>query len=70
VSMSPWRQPRRLTPGMLRMGSFFSPSCTKTGRMKFAGEMCVSDIAPRIVPDRRLRRGRDGMSCAVCQTSL
>lgn len=68
VSTSPFRQFRRYTPGMEAMGSFFSPSCTKTGRMKFAGEMCVSEMALRIVPDRRLRRGREGMSCgqAAC----
>ena len=53
VSTSPLRQVRRLTPGMEAMGSFLSPSCTKTGRMKFAGEMCVSDIALRNVLERR-----------------
>lgn len=63
VSISPLRQFRRYTPGMEAMGSFFSPSCTNTGRMKLAGEMCVSEIALRMVPERRLRRGRDGMSC-------
>ena len=48
---------------MEAIGSFFSPSCTNTGIMKLAGEMCVSEIAPRIVPERLLRRGREGMSC-------
>ncbi len=62
-SSSPWRQPRRSTPGMEAMGRFCSPSCTKTGRIRFAGEMWVSLMACRKAPLRRLRRGRDGRSC-------
>jgi len=62
-SSSPWRQPRRSTPGMEAMGRFCSPSCTKTGRIRFAGEMWVSLMAARKAPLRRLRRGRDGRSC-------
>ena len=62
-SSSPWRQPRRSTPGMEAMGTFCSPSCTKTGRIRFAGDMCVSLMACRKAPLRRLRRGRDGRSC-------
>jgi len=65
-SSSPWRQPRRSTPGMDAIGRFCSPSWMNTGRMRLAGAMCVSETAPRMVGLRRLRRGRDGSTCRRC----
>ena len=35
--------------------------------MRLCGDICVSDMAPRTVGLRRLRRGRDGSSCKLAQ---
>lgn len=61
-SNRPWRQPRRSTPGIEAIGRFCSPSWTNTGRMRLCGDICVSEMAPRMVGLRRLRRGRDAKS--------
>ena len=63
ASSRPWRQPRRATLGMEAMGMSCLPSWMNTGRMRLLGEMCVSEMAPRMVGLRLLRLGRDAMSC-------
>ena len=63
-SSRPCRQPSRSTPGIDEMGLFFSPSCTKTGRIRLAGDMCVSENACLIVGLRLFLLGRDGRFCA------
>lgn len=60
ASMRPCLQPSRLTPGIEEIGLFFSPSCTKTGRMRFAGDMCVSEKACLTVGLRLFLLGREG----------
>lgn len=54
---------KRLMPGMDRMGSFALPSCTKMGRMKWAGDSQFSLMPDLKVSLRRLRRGLEGKFC-------
>jgi hypothetical protein len=63
ASRRPCLHPNLSTPGIESIGIFFSPSCMNTGKIRLAGVMKVSDIAPRMVGLRRLRLGRDKMSC-------
>ena len=44
---------------------FCSPSWMKTGRMRFAGDILVSEMAPLILGLRLFLLGLDGKSC-VC----
>ena len=61
-SSRPCLQPSLSTPGIEAMGIFCSPSWMKTGRIRFAGEMVVSDIASLMLGLRLLRLGLDGRS--------
>ena len=57
--------PHLLMPGIDGMGWFLSPSCTKMGRMKWAGDSQFSRMPWRKVALRRLRRGLEGRSCLM-----
>ncbi len=46
------------------MGIFCSPSWMKTGRIMFAGEMVVSEMASRMLGLRLFLLGLDGKSCS------
>lgn len=64
-SSRPCLQPSLSTPDMEAMGIFCSPSWMKTGRMRFAGEILVSEMAPLILGLRLFLLGLDGNSC-IC----
>mmetsp|Transcript_115625 Transcript_115625/g.327695 ORF Transcript_115625/g.327695 Transcript_115625/m.327695 type:complete len:229 (-) Transcript_115625:23-709(-) len=55
---SPVSTPRRETPGIEEIGTSSAPSCTNTGRIRFAGVSTVSDTIRRRAGLRRFLRGR------------
>ena len=69
-SMRPCLQPSLSTPGMELMGMFFSPSWMNTGRIRFAGEMCVSEMAPLMLGLRLFLLGLDRRSCRGVQSDV
>ena len=63
ASSRPCLQPSLSTPGMEAMGMFCSPSWMKTGRMRCAGDIVVSEMAPLILGLRLFLLGLEGRSC-------